>query len=189
MSRRIPRFAGFTLIEVLVALVLMSLLAAISYRALDSVLETEARVRAEQAFWQKLAKSWGRLEADLENAVTLPVSADRPGVFIVGLTGSGSASFTLNRQLAEDAGGGVQQVLYAFSGGRLIRAVGRGELREDDASANALLEGLAHAQFRYMDAAGRWLADWSTAAELPRAVEVVVAWPDGRRMRRVFRTL
>ena len=62
--------AGFTLMEVLVALVLLTLFTLVTYRALDSVLETQQRAGAEMKRWRKLATAFSRIESDLSNAVT-----------------------------------------------------------------------------------------------------------------------
>lgn len=179
---------GFTLIEVLVALVLLSLLAVTSYRALNSVLETDARGRSEQAFWQQLAGCWPRIAADLQDAVPVRLPTAERGVFVTQRTPAGAVSFSLNRQIPQDAGGGLQQLRYAFSAGRLTRDAAGSAAGAANRSVQILLEGVERMEFRYMDGTGRWLPDWSpSAAELPRAIEFLMSWPDGRHLRRVFR--
>lgn len=182
------RTTGFTLLEVMVALMLLSLLAITSYRALGSVLDADAHTRAELAFWQQLSATWMRVEDDLQAAVPVSSSPYLQGSFFSNRTQSGTASFSLVRQLPESAGGALQQVTYAFADGSLSRSVARPDVPQGDTHPVVLLPGIEKLEFRYMDGTGRWQLDaLVSATALPRAVEMVMTWPDGRSVRRVFR--
>ena len=191
---------GFTLLEVLVALVLLSLFALAAYRGLNAVMESEQHARREQAHWQKLARVFARIEADLQGAV---VVAPAPGAVLPALmaekVGVASTAFSLTRFAAEGETGGLQRVGYRFYSGQLTRGSGfQGGYQSGSQSGQAnvpnlpfdlLLDGLESVSFRYLDAAGSWQTSWSAAAELPRAIEFVMIWPDGLQLRRVFLTL
>ena len=189
MCRLRRNAAGFTLLEVLVALTLFSLFAITSYRALNVVLEAEAHSRGELARWQKLGKIFSRIEADLQDAVFVAAApGEAHGGFVAEWGDSGRAAFNLNRLVPGDVEGGVQRVLYRFASRQLSRSAWSRSTQENDAQPVLLLEGLDRVGFRYMDAAGNWQGGWVTAAgELPRAVEMVLTWPDGVTLRRVFR--
>jgi general secretion pathway protein J len=181
--------AGFTLLEVLVALTLFSLFAMTSYRALSAVLEAEVHALGELSRWQNLGKIYAQIEADLQDAVFV---AGPPGRAYAGFVAeggvSGEAAFSLSRLLPEDVEGGTQRVLYRFASRQLSRSAWSPSVQDGGAQPVLLLEGLDQAGFRYMDAAGNWQGEWVTAAgELPRAVEMVFKWPDGVSLRRVFR--
>jgi general secretion pathway protein J len=184
--------SGFTLIEVLVALVLLALFAFAGYRALNGVLQAESHARGELERWQKLARVFARIEADMQEAVQVPPSpAQPPATFVAERTGSGEVVFRVHRLAGEAGGNGLQQVAYRFASGKLHRDVtrlGLVQVAEGGGSARPLLDGIEQAGFRYLDSAGNWRPDWAAPGELPRAVEVVVAWPDGTALRRVFRT-
>lgn len=186
-SRRNP--AGFTLLEVLVALTLFSLFAMTSYRALNAVLEAEAHSLGELSRWQSLAKIYYRIEADLQDAVFVASPPGRAHAgFAAELGAAGEAAFSLSRLLPDDVEGGVQQVRYRFAARQLSRSAWSPSLQENDVQPVLLLEGLDQVGFRYMDAAGNWQNGWVAASgELPRAVEMVFTWPDGVTLRRVFR--
>lgn len=181
--------AGFTLLEVLVALILFSLFAITSYRALNAVLEAEVHSRGELARWQTLEKIYSRIEADLQDAVVVaPTPGEAPADFVVERGDSGDAAFSLSRLLPDDVEGGVQRVLYRFSSRQLSRSAWSRSTPENNAQPVLLLEGLDRVGFRYMDAGGNWQSGWVAAAgELPRAVEMAFTWPDGVTLRRVFR--
>ena len=186
------RTSGFTLLEVLVALVLLALFALSGYRALNGVLQAESHARGELERWQKLARVFSRIEADLQEAVQVPPAPGQPpATFVAERTGSGEAAFRLHRLAGEASGAGLQQVGYRFAARQLHRSVTGLDFVaavEGGSLAPPLLEGLERVSFRYLDSAGSWRPDWAAPGELPRAVEFVLAWPDGTALRRVFRT-
>jgi len=189
MRRLRRKSAGFTLLEVLVALTLFALFAMTSYRALNAVLEAEAHALGELSRWQNLGKIFARIEADLQDAV---VVAGPPGGVHAGFAAergaAGDAAFSVSRLLPEDVEGGTQRVLYRFAARQLSRSAWSPSVQDRGVQPVLLLEGLDQVGFRYMDAAGNWQGEWVTAAgELPRAVEMVFKWPDGVSLRRVFR--
>ena len=181
--------AGFTLLEVLVALTLFSLFAITSYRALNTVLEAEAHSRGELARWQTLGKVYSRIEADLQDAVFVAAApGEMQAGFVAERGDSGEAAFSLSRLLPDDLEGGVQRVLYRFTSRQLSRSAWSRSTQENDAQPVLLLDGVDQLSVRYMDTAGSWQIGWVAAAgELPRAVEMVFTWPDGVTLRRVFR--
>ena len=181
--------AGFTLLEVLVALTLFSLFAITSYRALNAVLEAEMHSRGELARWQNLERIYSRIEADLQDAVVVAPTPDEAHAdFFAERGDSGDAAFSLNRLLPDDVEGGVQRVLFRFSARQLSRSAWSRSTPENSVQPVLLMEGLDRVVFRYMDAGGNWQSGWVAAAgEMPRAVEMVSTWPDGVTLRRVFR--
>lgn len=181
---------GFTLLEVLVALVLLSLFAVTSYKALDSVLTAEQHASAEMVRWRQLALAFSRIKTDLANAV--PGIESRHG-WRRGLRAgqdAGTPWLDLDRLLPEDQDGGVQRIGYRYQDGALLRRVWRegAPLTEQPAEA-PILEGLAGLDLRYLDQGGAWQPDWLPEAGhgvLPRAVEMQFRFVSGQPLRRVF---
>ena len=64
---------GFTLIEVLTALLILSLLALMSYRGLGAVLDAREHVRMETDKWRRVAAFFARFERDVQLAAPRPV--------------------------------------------------------------------------------------------------------------------
>lgn len=182
---------GFTLMEVLVALVLLTMFALVSYRALDSVLQAQQRASAEMERWRELAVAFARVESDLSNAVRRFDARYAAVDGFHALSGpAGDAQFDLVRLLPEDAQQGVLRIGYRCKGESLSRLVWPDAA--DAASAPrefALLAGLQTCAFRYLDAKGTWLTGWlaSGAQPLPRAVELNFVEADGTPIRRVWR--
>ncbi|HSS70418.1 MAG TPA: prepilin-type N-terminal cleavage/methylation domain-containing protein, partial [Casimicrobiaceae bacterium] len=63
---------GFTLVEVLLALVILAVIAVLGYRAVAALSESETRLSAEAARWRTLDLFFARLEGDLRQAMPRP---------------------------------------------------------------------------------------------------------------------
>jgi len=64
---------GFTLIEIMSALLVLSLLALMSYRGLGAVLDAREHTRAETDKWRRVAAFLARFERDVQLAAPRPV--------------------------------------------------------------------------------------------------------------------
>ena len=64
---------GFTLIELMTALLVLSLLALMSYRGLGAVLDAREHVKQETDKWRRVAAFFARFERDVELAAPRPV--------------------------------------------------------------------------------------------------------------------
>jgi prepilin-type N-terminal cleavage/methylation domain-containing protein len=180
------RQRGFTLLEVMVALLLMGLFSVMAYRALDAVLQAEAHARTEIDRWRGLATSLGRIENDLNNAVG-GVGGGAPRGFRLDAEGRAIA---WDRLLPEDDVGGLRRVGYSYADGALARLLWReaAPLAEPPLRS-PVLTGLKSVLFRCLDSQGAWQSAWpATPAEtgLPRAVEMVVELASGESIRRVM---
>jgi general secretion pathway protein J len=67
------RARGFTLIEVLSALLILSLLALMSYRGLGAVLDAREHTRHETDKWRRVSAFFARFERDVQLAAPRPV--------------------------------------------------------------------------------------------------------------------
>lgn len=194
MSGRSPR--GFTLIEVLVSLVLMAVLAALCYQALNYVRaarETTAaafeRVRAVEMTMHLLTTDFEQLEPrpvrDLLGVSSIPaLLADGRSNDLVVLTRGGWPN---------PAGlprGTLQRVTYTLDNGTLVRQY-RTVL--DATLANApvrreLLKDVTGIKLRYMDPNRQWQDQWPPLAAnatnalplstRPLAVEITIETKD-----------
>ncbi|MFT0531435.1 prepilin-type N-terminal cleavage/methylation domain-containing protein [Castellaniella hirudinis] len=131
-----PRSAqrGFTLIEVLVALVLLSLLSLISWRGLDALSHAGERLDAQAGETQALMQGFGQLARDLrlqagpDVLAAWPLALDRPPIRIQLLPRTPGMSWDPadGLQLVRSAGGGLWQRVHWFTAeNALYRAVGQ----------------------------------------------------------------
>jgi general secretion pathway protein J len=68
---------GFTLIEILSALLVLSLLALMSYRGLGAVLDAREHTRYETDKWRRVSAFFARFERDVQLAAPRPVRSAR----------------------------------------------------------------------------------------------------------------
>jgi general secretion pathway protein J len=181
---------GFTLMEVLVALVLLSLFAVVSYRALDAVLNTQQHAIAKMENLNGLAAAFALMDADLSNTTTPSDPQDLTSGFHTLLDQDGAGQFDLLRLLPEDADRGLQRVGYRCAAETLSRLVWPDvNIPANPPQEFALLGGLRSCAFKYLNAGGQWQTVWQaqTVSPLPRAVELSITEADGTSIRRVLR--
>lgn len=185
-----PRVAGFTLVEVMLALVLMSAGIALAFATLhnatvateraESTAQRQERLRAVQAF----------LRRQLDGAMTQPMDYDDTGEGRVFVVEDGGIAFVAPMPGYLSRGG---PYLQRF---RLVHADGGGlqlefehQLLTPDGAIDAerepevLLTGIAEGRFemRTLDvdgAAGPWLDEWETPGLLPRLVRLELRMQD-----------
>jgi general secretion pathway protein J len=182
---------GFTLMEVLVAMVLLSLFAVVSYRALDAVLNTQRDAIERMNNLNELAAAFALMDRDLSN-ITTPSGPRDPGGngFHTMLEQDGAGQFDLVRMLPEDADQGLQRIGYRCAGETLSRQVWPDVYNPaNPPNEFRLLGGLRSCAFKYLDAEGQWQNAWQAqgASLLPRAVELSITEADGVSIRRVLR--
>lgn len=174
-ARRIGRrcFAGFTLIELMVALGIFMVLGILSYRALSSIIESRDRVGVEQRRWQSITRFMQRLELDLQQ-----VPSRLPGA----LTYDPSArTLRLVRLVSGPAGDEVRTIRYRWRDGVVERDERKLLVAESATDGDQLVEPdvvLASAleiEWRWSDAKPKsgaamiWQPPPLTRGELPPA--------------------
>lgn len=177
--------------EVLVAMVLLSLFAVVSYRALDAVLNTQRDAIARMDNLNELAVAFALMDGDLSN-ITISSGPQDPGGsgFHTVLEQDGAAQFDLVRMLPEDAYQGLQRIGYRCAGETLSRQVWPDVYNPASPPMEfALLDGLRACAFKYLNAEGQWQTVWQAQRVilLPRAVELSITEADGTSIRRVLR--
>ncbi|WP_323011319.1 prepilin-type N-terminal cleavage/methylation domain-containing protein [Castellaniella sp.] len=125
---------GLTLIEVLVALVLLALLSLIAWRGLDAVSGATERLGAQARETQSLMQVFGQLERDLQLQagpdvlLAWALVSDRPSARIQLLPRTPGMSWDQvdGLRLVRAAGGGQwQQIHWFYTQGGLFRAAGQ----------------------------------------------------------------
>ena len=181
---------GFTLMEVLVAMVLLSLFAVVAYRALDAVLNAQRHATAKMDALNELAAAFAQMASDLANTATR-VDPQNPGAseFHTLLTQDGGGQFDLLRLLPDDADQGLQRIGYRCAGKTLSRLIWPDiNNPADPPKETTMLAGLGACAFKYLSVKGEWLSVWQsqTTRPFPSAVELSIAQADGTPIRRVI---
>ncbi|QKK01831.1 MAG: type II secretion system minor pseudopilin GspJ [Pseudomonadota bacterium] len=194
MARRAPaaRQAGFTLIEVLVAVAVFALLAATAYTALDALSRSAMQHRDRAAAFAAVQLGVARLDADLRQMVSRPVAA-AAGTIEPALRG-GSDRFEATRAGWHNPGSAPRSTLQRFgwtrSGSDLVRTAWpvTDRVAATRQRSETVLAGVKRFELRYLDAGGDWRERWpldASVRELPRAIEVTLELEPLGRIRRL----
>lgn len=192
-SPRRALIRGFTLIEILVALVVFAAMAAITWGALGQIARARSALAVEQERFAVIVRSMGDLERDLRQAISRPLRGNY-GELQPALLGSGER-IELSRlgyanPLAEPRSN-IERVLYAIDDKRLRR--GRYAVLDRAAGSvpqwRELVDRVSAWRLRYLDTNGNWNDQWppreSAVEALPRAVEFRLVLEDFGELRRV----
>jgi len=194
-TRPRSRIAGFTLLELLVAITVLSLVSLIAWRGLDSLVHTRERLQPEAEGVRELLVAFGQIERDLAQVVNtsfVPLASApltvRPGT---------PAAFQMIRfaPVIEGSPSAVQLIIYEIRDGRLMRLSSAPTVALDGEPAGELVETTLLAdvqalQVRIWQPGRGWAPPEAAALPNPRAappgLELVVERADGRQYRRVL---
>jgi general secretion pathway protein J len=177
--------AGFTLLELLVALSIFALISAMAYGGLQSVMSQQQQTGARSERLADLQKAYRIMQRDLEQIVSREIRnefGDRIGS-VVG--GSGFDGVEFSRAGYPNPAGflrsDIQRVAYVPDQDTLLRRTWRVLDRAQDTEPDEqkLVEAMSRFEMRFLDQGNEWQERWPPAAalgaavaELPVAVEV-----------------
>ena len=179
--------AGFTLVEILVALSLLALLAVITWRGLELVIAQRARVETETAQTERVLRTLGQVERDLARRVPDRLFAGRYGVggtlplaVQLGSNGEGRDSLSV---LRTHAGEPARGVTYALEDEWLVRRLGSAP-GQRDAEPVRLLDSVRRFEVRVL-MGSRWTAPEDVpsniAAGAASAIQIAIERTSGAR--------
>jgi general secretion pathway protein J len=179
------RAAGFTLVELLVALAIFAILSALAYGGLRGVLANHEAVREEAEELERLQTAFLLMERDIQQAVPRPVRdelGDPVAAFRTPPERQRAVAFT-RTGYANPAGerrSHLQRVGYGVREGELVRYAWPrlDRVQGMEPVIMPLLGEVEGVTFRFMDEQGEWRPQWpppgrgAEAAALPRGVEL-----------------
>jgi general secretion pathway protein J len=194
---KVTQQRGFTLLEMLLALVIFSILSMSAYQVLRSVLRSSelARQHGESLSQMQFAFDW--MERDLTHARIRPVRQlkviVRPDFSAgLGVIGSDDAGIEVVHDNWINPGGMLPRSQYERVGYRL-----KGEELErlnypfpdmpveSKARITPLLSGVSHFRLRYYNGQ-QWQTQWHASTVLPQAIEVTLTLSGKGDIRRVW---
>jgi general secretion pathway protein J len=188
------RARGFTLVEIMVALLVLSLLALLSYRGLSAVLDAREHVRHETDKWQRVAVFFARFQRDVE------LAAPRPARHVDGPVPAwrGAPADTARAQLEFSRFASTEGVDTARRIGYRLNARNEIELwlwpaldvAPDTLPARyPVLAGVKTFELKYLNPALAWVDAWPTSLAdppIPRAVRLRIVLASDEEIVRVF---
>jgi general secretion pathway protein J len=198
-AARARRWAsGFTLIEILVALLVFALLAGFGYRGLGAVLDAGEQVTMETSKWRDLALAFEHMRLAFAQASDRPIrdrnDATAPAFQGVAATRSSSEALVVFTRMGyaghEGAAADQQRVGYRLREERLEQLVWPvlDQAPHTEPLSVPLLAGVREVSFVYLDQ-GKWHPAWPIAeatAQHPAAVRMTLQLASGERYQRVF---
>jgi general secretion pathway protein J len=187
LNCRFTNYEGFTLLELLVALAIFSLIAVMAYGGLETVLKQQAGTEENAESLAELQKTYLVIQRDIEQAVPRAIRdefGDEQAPLI------GTTLFQLTRggwnNPANQPRSTLQRVGYSLEDRQLIRYAWRVLDRAQDSAPTRqpLAADIESMQVRYLDEAGNWQEQWpplqagsnplANPTDFPRAVEMTL---------------
>ncbi len=180
MSKHSTKQVGFTLLEVLIALFIFTIVSMIMMSALHNIINTQTAAEKKSDRFAELEIALLILSRDVEQTIDRPISIG--STVRASLVGDEqSVEFThagLQNPLGQLARSTLQRTRYEIRNHRLIRMTWPILDRTDDTQADLriLLTGVSHLQIDYLDHKGHLQRDWPLTTEKslspPRAVRI-----------------
>lgn len=172
---------GFTLVEMMVALLIFGLLAAAGVGLLSMSVKMQDASGKRLSEVAALRHASALLNGDLAGAVARP-TRDAAGTIHTAFAGGAGQSEGLQLvrrgwdNLDGSARSSLQKVEYRVVEGRLERRAYRYLDGAEPAAPIIVLQGVEQFQLRYRDERGGWRDRWdpSQPTDMPRAVEIVL---------------
>lgn len=185
---------GFTLLEVVVAAAVFTVLATMSYASVNNILKSKEIIDQAQSRAIELQRTYGLLKNDLRFAVLRSVRdelGDGGKPFVIN---EGGSLLRLTAHYPDDVSGQLSRVVWELSGGAILRKyyavldrVEGTELfqRELVTEINKIKQLDVYAYEKDKEKVVR-RSDWDNSAGLPLAVEFVVELDSGQSYRWLF---
>ena len=180
-----PSQKGFTLIEVMVAIMLMALVSVIAWRGLDSVTRADQHLQASTEQTEVLLRALNQMQRDISLRasveLTVPTTPEDAAVSTEGLAAvtvrsSDSKGFRLDViRSAPVAGDGLQRVRWWLKGDSLYRAAAPARARFPLPAAKdgvEVLTGVSDLQVRVWEADKGWRQLSGNRQEDPLGLEI-----------------
>lgn len=179
---------GLTLIELLVAIAIFSLMAGAGYIGLDQGLSVEKKLKTESLHWRRLESVYTLMQTDLNQAIKRVPKVSSGAEFAFtgygqGSTDNGDLLYGFNRggqtSFLDRATNPYQYVSYYLSDGTLYRSVQSFiNASEDTTTAYPILSEVNKINMSYLISSNTWTDGWPQSPNpadptaLPRAVRV-----------------
>lgn len=184
---RCSKHEGFTLLELLVALAIFSLIAVMAYGGLETVLNQQAQTEVNAESLAALQKTFLVMQRDIEQVVPRTIR-DEFGDPQAPLIGTSLFQFTRGgwNNPANHPRSTLQRVGYSLQDRQLFRYSWLVLDRAQDSAPvrQPLAEDIESMQVRYLDERGNWQEQWppiqaadnpaNTPLDFPRAVEITL---------------
>jgi general secretion pathway protein J len=192
------RERGFTLIEVLSALLILSLLALMSYRGLGAVLDAREHTRNETDKWRRVSAFFARFERDVQLAAPRPVraitatSAGISPAWRGDATATEQARLEFSRFAATEGVDTTRRIAYRLNEKNEIELwlwPGLDIAPDTLPARHPVLAGVKTFELQYLNPALLWVNVWPSSPgdpPIPQAVRLRIVLASSEEIVRVF---
>jgi len=164
---------GLTLLELLIAIAIFAVMAALAYGGLRSVLDSREAIEQQAEELASLQKVFFRIQYDIGQAVARGIRdgfGDLQPAFVAAdgklIDAENSVEFTVTGRFnpSGKARSAMQRIAYSLEEGKLIRQSWNVLDRAQDsvAAKYVLLDEVKAIEFRFLDESGSWQTSWET---------------------------
>lgn len=193
---------GFTLLELLIAMAIFSLISIMSFSGLNSVLFNKEVIDKELTRLSDIQRSMLNLARDIEQTVDRPINIGL-GSTIEAVKGGSQVDSTLFeltrsgwRNPANQHRSNLQRVAYSFEDNQLIRLYWYhlDRTQTDEPVSRVLLKDVEDVKVRFLD--DKWFDSWpalvpaasaTVVPSIPRAIEITLTLKKWGSITRLFR--
>jgi len=194
---RLPAFAriyGFTLIEVLTALLILSILALMSYRGLGAVLDARAHVTGETEKWRRVAAFFARFERDVQLAAPrrVRIASGEAPAWLGRLEPSPDPRLEFSRFASIEGIDVARRIAYRLNEKQEIELWLWPGLDTPPTAVPAryvVLAGVTTLDLQYLNADSAWVTEWPTSRidpPIPLAVRLRIVLASKEELVRLF---
>lgn len=190
---------GFTLLELLVALSIFSVLSVMAYAGLQTVITTKTATQQAAERIADVQLVMMRISNDLRQTISRKIR-DEYGDFIPAMQSSKNGDETMAwtragyRNPAQLTRSNIQRVAYKLEEEKLIRITWPVLDRAQDTEAmeSEVISDLESIEWRYLNNENEWLSSWPEEGDkanlypLPKAVEVSLVLQDWGKVKRLI---
>ncbi len=192
-SSKMTMNKGFTLLELMVAMVIFSFMSIMAYSALANVFKANEVITAQETKLKKLQRSMMFIERDLRQLVLRSRSAgygQSPSPALdSGLDSDGVIEFTRagNSNPTGLVRSSLQRIRYVVEDEKL-RRLSWNIVDHIDAEpvTMLLLENVDSLAFKFLDDKNNWQENWSSSTEMPKAIELTLEHKNWGEIVRLF---
>lgn len=181
---------GLTLIEMMVALAIFSVLGVLSFRAVDAATVSRDRLSSESRRWQEITRFLQLTETQLLQIVGRPSVPGVPGTSLIVSPPNGGTDFQFSFIKLDGARNSVHRIGYRFAESRIVMLRWPGVDADLSPTEDVVLERVKDLRLNFITDDGRTSAIWPaqppTANPLPEGVEIQLEVTDVGTLRRLI---
>ena len=187
------RNSGFTLLELMIAMVIFSFMSIMAYSALATVFKSNEVITEQETRLKKLQRSMMFIERDLRQLVLRPKSSGYGRSLLPaldsGLDSEGVIEFTRagNSNPTELLRSSLQRIRYTMEDGKLNRLSWNFvDYIDAEPVKMLLIDNIESLSFRFLDDKNNWQENWASLTKNPIAVELTLEHKNWGKIVRLF---